>query len=42
MTDTPFDWKPLAGRVLEAALNRAVALDPETREALRALDGRRI
>lgn len=42
MTDTPLDWKPLAGRVLEAALNRAVALDPETRDALATLDGRRI
>lgn len=34
--------KPLAGRALEAALNRAMALDPETREGLRALDGRRL
>ena len=34
--------KPLAGRALETALNRALALDPETREALRALDGRRV
>ena len=40
---TPFDaLKPLAGRALEAALNRAVALDPDTREALAALDGRYI
>jgi ubiquinone biosynthesis protein UbiJ len=40
---SPLDaLKPAAGRVLEAALNRAVALDPDTREALRALDGRRI
>jgi ubiquinone biosynthesis protein UbiJ len=40
---SPFDaLKPAAGRVLEAALNRAVALDPDTRQALRALDGRRI
>jgi len=40
---TPFDaLKPLAGRALEAALNRAVALDPDTREALAGLDGRRI
>lgn len=40
---TPFDaLKPLAGRALEAALNRAVALDPDTRDALSALDGRRI
>jgi ubiquinone biosynthesis protein UbiJ len=31
-----------AGRALEAALNRALALDPETRAGLRALDGRRV
>ena len=42
MTSTPFDWKPLAGRALEAALNRAVALDPDTRDALQALDGRSV
>lgn len=34
--------KPLAGRVLEAALNRALALDPDTRDGLSALDGRRV
>ncbi len=40
---SPLDaLKPAAGRVLEAALNRALALDPDTREALRSLDGRRI
>jgi ubiquinone biosynthesis protein UbiJ len=39
---TPFNWKPLAGRTLEAALNRALALDPETRDNLRALDGQRV
>lgn len=40
---TPFDaLKPLAGRALEVALNRAVALDPDTREALAALDGRHV
>jgi len=38
----PFHWKPLAGRTLEAALNRALALDPETRDGLRALHGQRI
>lgn len=46
MTDTatsPFDrLKPVAGRALEFALNRALALDPDTRDALRGLDGRRI
>ena len=40
---SPFDaWKPLAGRVLEAALNRALALDPDTRAGLAALDGQRL
>lgn len=40
---TPFDaLKPLAGRALETALNRAVALDPDTRTALASMDGRRI
>lgn len=38
----PFDWKPLAGRALETALNRALALDPDTRDALRPLDGRSV
>ena len=45
MTDSasPLDaLKPLAGRALEAALNRALALDPDTRDGLRALDGRSI
>jgi ubiquinone biosynthesis protein UbiJ len=42
MTASPFNWKQPAGRALEAALNRALALDPDTREGLRALDGRRI
>jgi ubiquinone biosynthesis protein UbiJ len=40
---TPFDsLKPLAGRTLEATLNRALALDPDTRDGLRALDGRSV
>ena len=40
---SPLDsFKPLAGRALEAALNRALALDPDTREALLPLQGRRI
>jgi ubiquinone biosynthesis protein UbiJ len=38
----PFDWKPLAGRALENALNRAVDLDPDTRDGLRSLDGRSV
>lgn len=43
MTPAPFDaLKPLAGRALEAALNRALALDPDTRDGLKLLDGRRI
>ena len=42
-TRTPFDsLKPLAGRALEAALNRLLALDPDTRAAVSRLDGRRI
>ena len=39
MSASPFNWKVPAGRALEAALNRALALDPETRDALRPLDG---
>lgn len=42
MSRPPFDWKPLAGRALETALNRALALDPDTRDALRPLDGRSV
>lgn len=43
MPGSPLDaLKPLAGRALEAALNRALALDPDTREALRGLDGQRV
>ena len=42
MATSPFDsLKPLAGKALEAALNRSLALDPDTREALAPLDGRR-
>ncbi|MDO5505193.1 MAG: SCP2 sterol-binding domain-containing protein [Pseudoxanthomonas suwonensis] len=41
--DAPaFNWKQPAGRVLEAALNRALVLDAEIRESLRALDGRSV
>jgi len=43
MATSPFDsLKPLAGKTLEAALNRALALDPDTQDALKPLDGRRI
>lgn len=34
--------KPLAGRALEAALNRALSLDDDTRQALVRLDGRHL
>ena len=40
---SPLDaLKPLAGRLLETALNRALVLDPETRAALAPLDGQRL
>jgi len=40
---SPLDaLKPIAGRAIEAALNRLVALDPETRDELASLEGRRI
>ena len=42
MTDAPFNWKQPAGRALELALNRALALDEDTRAALQALDGQRV
>lgn len=43
MAPSPLDsLKPVAGRALEAALNRALALDPDTRAALKPLDGRRV
>lgn len=42
MSTSPFDWKPLAGRALEAALNRAIDLDPDTRAALQPLAGRSV
>ena len=47
MTATAFhrdgpNWRRPAGRALEAALNRALALDPDTRDALVALDGRSV
>ena len=42
MNADPFNWKQPAGRALEAALNRTLALDPDARSALRALDGRRV
>lgn len=42
MTESSFAWKPIAGRALEAALNRALALDAETRVALKPLDGKRV
>lgn len=39
---SPFNWKVPAGRALEAALNRALALDEDTRADLRVLDGRSV
>jgi len=42
MNDTAFNWKQPAGRALEAALNRALALDPDTQAALASLDGQRV
>jgi ubiquinone biosynthesis protein UbiJ len=38
----PRPLRILAGRALERALNRVVALDPDTRARLAALDGRRL
>lgn len=38
----PRPLRALAGHALEAALNRATALDPATREALGKLEGRRV
>ena len=42
MIDLPFNWKQPAGRALESALNRALALDPDTRAALAPLHGRSV
>jgi ubiquinone biosynthesis accessory factor UbiJ len=42
MGNTAFNWKQPAGKALEAALNRALALDAETRAGLRGLDGQRV
>lgn len=42
MNAAPFNWKQPAGRALEAALNRMLALDPDAQASLRALDGRRV
>lgn len=42
MTQAPFNWKQPAGKALEAALNRVLALDAETRAGLRGLDGQRV
>ena len=43
MSAFPFDsLKPVAGRALETALNRALALDPDARAALKPLHGRRV
>jgi len=40
---SPFSaLKPVAGRALEIALNRVVALDPDTHAAIAKLDGKRV
>ncbi|MGV8943486.1 ubiquinone biosynthesis accessory factor UbiJ [Thermomonas sp.] len=39
---SPFNWKQPAGKALETALNRALALDADTRAALLPLDGQRV
>ena len=40
---SPLDsLKPLAGRALELALARLLALDPETQDKLLALEGKRV
>ncbi|MDO4708959.1 MAG: SCP2 sterol-binding domain-containing protein [Pseudomonadota bacterium] len=38
----PFNWKVPAGRALQLALNRALALDEDTRTALATLQGRQV
>ncbi|MDO1528872.1 SCP2 sterol-binding domain-containing protein [Fulvimonas sp. R45] len=38
----PRPLRKLAGRALETALNHTLSLDPDTRHALAALDGRRV
>ncbi|PJK14689.1 SCP2 domain-containing protein [Lysobacteraceae bacterium NML07-0707] len=38
----PFNWKIPAGRALQLALNRALALDEDTRAALAPLQGRQV
>ncbi|MGY0504702.1 ubiquinone biosynthesis accessory factor UbiJ [Luteimonas sp. e5] len=38
----PFNWKVPAGKALQAALNRALALDEDSRAGLAALDGRSV
>lgn len=42
MTESAFNWKQPAGRALELALNRALALDEDTRAGLAALTGQRV
>lgn len=42
MTELSFNWKQPAGKALELALNRALALDDDTRANLQALDGQRV
>ena len=42
MQTPAFNWKVPAGRALETALERALALDEDTRASLRPLDGRSV
>lgn len=47
MSPEPNSWLPrplrkLAGRALQAALNRALVLDPDTREQLAGMDGKSV
>ena len=41
-TQSPFNWKQPAGKALEVALNRALALDADTQAALQSLSGQRV
>lgn len=43
LSNSFFDaFKPIAGRALEVVLNRVLALDPDTQQALSTMEGRRI
>ena len=42
MSQNPFNWRQPVGKALEIALNRALALDTDTRASLAPLDGQRV